>query len=98
MKFEIEAPDGRIFTRIGIVPYTTKDNRKIKMMKWQGICTDCGEPFFVLAFQQILEYDKSKNFQKKICDDCRNEKPILLAKKNKALMHLLGKQSEIVTE
>ena len=89
MKFEILTPDGRLFTRKWLVPYTTKDGRKIKMMEWESTCVDCEKPFTVLAFQQVMDYERSRSFGIRRCKDCIDAKPIKAAQQRTEIMRLL---------
>jgi hypothetical protein len=95
MKFEIFTPDGRVFTRKTLVPYITKDGRKIKMMEWESTCVDCKRPFTVLAFQQVMEYERSRSFANRRCRDCIDAKPIKAAQQRAKIMQLLVANSRI---
>ena len=95
MKFEIFTPDGRMFIRKKLIPYITKDGRKIKMMEWESACVDCGKPFTVLAFQQVIDYERSRSFGIRRCRDCIDAKPIKAAQQRAKIMQLLVANSRI---
>lgn len=95
MKFEIFTPDGRVFIRKKLIPYITKDGRKIKMMEWESACVDCGKPFTVLAFQQVIDYERSRSFGIRRCRDCIDAKPIKAAQQRAKIMQLLVANSRI---